>query len=88
MYDITRTEIAQRTKPIIANVYSVAEDLTELDNEKTEIYNELGLDSLDIVELITELEKEFDIHISDDDFENLETIGDIYDFVFEKIKNK
>ncbi len=37
----------------------------------------LGADSLDTVELIMEFEKEFDIEISDDDAQQIQTVGDV-----------
>ena len=43
--------------------------------------NDLGADSLDTVELIMELEKEFDITIPDEDAENIATVGDAISYV-------
>ncbi len=43
--------------------------------------NDLGADSLDTVELIMELEKEFDITIPDEDAENIVTVGDAISYV-------
>ena len=46
--------------------------------------NDLGADSLDQVELIMQLEEEFDIEIDDEDAEKLVTVGKVYDY----LKNK
>ena len=43
--------------------------------------NDLGADSLDQVELIMQLEEEFDMEISDEDAESLVTVGKVYDYV-------
>ena len=43
--------------------------------------NDLGADSLDTVELIMELEKEFDMTIPDEDAEKIATVGDAVDYV-------
>ncbi len=43
--------------------------------------NDLGADSLDQVELIMQLEEEFDIEISDEDAETLVTVGKVYEFL-------
>ena len=43
--------------------------------------NDLGADSLDTVELIMELEKEFDMTIPDEDAEQIATVGDAIDYV-------
>jgi acyl carrier protein len=46
--------------------------------------DDLGADSLDIVELIMEMEENFDIQISDDELDKIRTIQDVIDFL--KIK--
>lgn len=48
--------------------------------------DDLGADSLDIVELVMSLEEEFDIEIPDEDAEKIQTIGDAIDYVKEKAK--
>ncbi len=50
-------------------------------NPEASFTNDLGADSLDTVELIMELEKEFDITIPDDDAENIATVGDAISYV-------
>lgn len=47
-----------------------------------------GMDSLDKVELIIECEKEFDISIHDQDAEDIETVGQLSDYIENKISNK
>lgn len=42
---------------------------------------DLGADSLDIVELIMALEEEFDIEISDEDAEKIQTVGDAMNYI-------
>ena len=49
------------------------------------LVNDLGADSLDIVELVMCLEEEFDIEILDDEAETLETVGDIIEFIEDMI---
>ena len=53
-------------------------------SEQTNIAEDLGADSLDIVELMTVLEEEFTITISDEDAQLLKTVGDVTAFVEEK----
>nr|WP_304519344.1 acyl carrier protein [Clostridium estertheticum] len=43
--------------------------------------NDLGADSLDIVELIMELEEKYDIEIPDEDVEKIVTVGDIVEYI-------
>ena len=47
--------------------------------------DDLGADSLDIVELVMAMEEEFDIEIPDDDAEKIQTIGDAVSYLKEKL---
>lgn len=46
---------------------------------------DLGADSLDVVELVMELEDEFETEISDDDAEKIATVGDAVSYIKEKV---
>ncbi|MDG5788226.1 acyl carrier protein [Evansella sp. AB-P1] len=43
--------------------------------------DDLGADSLDVVELVMELEDEFDLEISDEDAEKIATVGDVVEYI-------
>jgi acyl carrier protein len=62
----------------------VAEQLG-VDKEKvtpdTSFVNDLGADSLDTVELVMELEEEFDISIPDEEAEKIQTVGQAINFI-------
>jgi acyl carrier protein len=45
------------------------------------LLDDLGADSLDVVELVMALEEEFGIEVPDDDVENIRTIGDIVQYI-------
>ncbi len=49
--------------------------------EETNIIDDLGADSLDIVELMMSVEEEFQITISDSDAHNFKTIGDVVSYI-------
>lgn len=72
------SEVAERVKAIIVDKLSVEE--TEVTNEAS-FTNDLGADSLDIVELIMEFEKEFGISIPDDQAEKITTVGDAIAYI-------
>ena len=72
------SEITSRVKAIIVDKLGV--DETEVTPEAT-FTNDLGADSLDTVELIMELEKEFNITIPDDQAEKIVTVGDAISYV-------
>jgi len=70
--------IEDKVKKMIAEKLSV--DLVEVIPEASFV-DDLGADSLDLVELIMTMEEEFDIDISDEDAEKLETVKDAIDFI-------
>jgi len=51
---------------------------------ETHFANDLGTDSLDIVELVMALEDEFDIKIPDEDYDKIATVGDVIEYIEEK----
>ena len=57
-------------------------------NEETSFINDLGADSLDTVELVMELEDEFDLSIPDDAAEKIKTVGDAISYIDEHAKKK
>ena len=72
------SDIQNRVKAIIVDKLGV--DESEVKPEAT-FTNDLGADSLDTVELIMELEKEFNITIPDDQAEKIQTVGDAISYV-------
>jgi acyl carrier protein len=73
-----RMSIEDKVRKIIAEKLSV--ELAEVVPDASFI-NDLGADSLDIVELIMSMEEEFDIEISDDDAEKLVTVRNVLDYI-------
>jgi acyl carrier protein len=73
---------AQKTKRIIADTLAVKQQILTLD---TDLRYDLGADSLDILEVISNLEKEFGITIPDGKMEGMKKVGDLVRF-FEQTK--
>ena len=71
-----------RVKEIIIDKLGIEESKITLDAKFIE---DLGADSLDTVELIMPFEEEFDIEISDDDAEKLNTVGSSVDYINSKL---
>ena len=69
---------AERIKQIVAEQLGVDED--QVTNEAS-FMDDLGADSLDTVELVMALEEEFDIEISDEDAEKIQTVQNAIDYV-------
>jgi len=71
-------EILDRVKEIIADQLSIDEDQIV---PEASFIDDLGADSLDIVELIMAFEEEFDMEIPDEDAEKIKTVQDAVDYI-------
>jgi acyl carrier protein len=70
--------IEAKVKSIIADQLGVGED--EIKGESSFI-EDLGADSLDIVELVMAMEEEFEVEIPDEEAENIKTVGDAVNYI-------
>ena len=68
----------ERVKNVIVDQRSVDADEVTLE---ASFVDDLGADSLDVVELIMGLETEFDIEIPDEDAEKISTVGDAVEYI-------
>jgi acyl carrier protein len=74
------SSIEKRVKEIVAEQLGV--DESQVTNEAS-FMDDLGADSLDTVELVMALEEEFDIEISDENAEKIQTVQDAIDYLTE-----
>ena len=75
-------DIFEKVKGIIVEQLGVADTAVTLE---ASFIDDLGADSLDIVELVMALEEEFDIEIPDADAEKVVTVGDVVDYIKENV---
>ena len=75
-------EVLEKVKGIIVEQLGVAENAVTME---ASFIDDLGADSLDIVELIMALEEEFDLEIPDADAEKVVTVGDVVDYIKENV---
>jgi acyl carrier protein len=74
----SREEILERVKEVLVEQLGVDEgDITEA----ASFQEDLDADSLDLVELIMELEDQFGVKISDEDAQGIQTVGQAVDFI-------
>lgn len=76
-------EILEKVKAIIVEQLGVTDTAVTME---ASFIDDLGADSLDIVELVMAIEEEFDIEIPDADAEKVVTVGDVVDYIKENVQ--
>lgn len=70
--------VLEKIKVILAEQFDVEENSLKLD---TDLQDDLGADSLDVVDLLMSIEDEFEIEIPDEEIENIRTVGDLVNYI-------
>ena len=70
--------IFDKVKEILMDQLDVEEEKVTME---ASIVDDLGADSLDLVDMVMSLEEEFDVEIPDDQVENIKTVGDIAKYI-------
>ncbi len=70
--------VFEKVKDILVDQLDVEEEKVTMEASVTD---DLGADSLDLVDLVMSLEEEFDVEIPDDQVENIKTVGDIVKYI-------
>ena len=71
-----------KVKKIVAKNLSISEEKVTLE---ADFINDLGADSIDLVEIYMDLEDEFNLSIPDQDLPNIKTVGDLVKFIDSKL---
>ncbi|WP_312644411.1 acyl carrier protein [Hydrogenoanaerobacterium sp.] len=74
--------VFEKVRDIIVDQLDVEEDTVTME---ANIIDDLGADSLDVVDLVMSLEEEFDTEIPDEEVENIKTVGDIVKYIEDQI---
>ena len=74
--------VFEKVREIICDPLDVAEDDVTMESN---IADDLGADSLDVVDLVMSLEEEFDAEFPDEDIESIKTVGDVVKFIEEHV---
>ncbi|HHW46298.1 MAG TPA: acyl carrier protein [Clostridiales bacterium] len=74
--------VFEKIKVILSQQLDVEEDQITME---TNIEEDLGADSLDMVDLLMSIEDEFDIEVPDEDIENIKTVGDIVQYIESRV---
>ena len=70
--------VLEKIKVILAGQFDVEEDSIK---PETDLQDDLGADSLDVVDLLMSIEDEFEIEIPDEEIENIRTVGDLVNYI-------
>ena len=70
--------VLEKVKSILCEQFDVSED--DITTE-TNLQDDLGADSLDVVDLLMSIEDEFETEIPDEDIENIKTVGDLVSYI-------
>ena len=74
--------VFDKIKDIIVEQLDVEEDAVTMEA----ITDDLGADSLDVVDLVMSIEESFDVEIPDEEVENIKTVGDIVKYIENKVE--
>ncbi|MCI2113381.1 acyl carrier protein [Ruminococcus sp.] len=70
--------VLEKVKAILAEQFDVEEDKITAD---TDLQEDLGADSLDVVDLLMSIEDEFDVEVPDEEIENIKTVGALVSYI-------
>lgn len=83
MAEFDKQDILNKIVDIVAKKVSVDKDVVL----KSKSFEELGADSLDMVEIVMKIEEQFEVEINDEDAEKLTSLDQVVDYICE-LKNK
>lgn len=70
--------VLEKVKAILAEQFDVEEDKITAD---TDLQEDLGADSLDVVDLLMSIEDEFEVKVPDEEIENIKTVGSLVSYI-------
>ncbi len=75
--------VLEKVKAILAEQFDVEQDKINAD---TDLQEDLGADSLDVVDLLMSIEDEFEVEVPDEEIENIKTVGALVAYIEEHQK--
>lgn len=70
--------VLEKVKSILAEQFDVEEDKI---TAETDLQEDLGADSLDVVDLLMSIEDEFEVEVPDEEIENIKTVGSLVSYI-------
>ena len=75
---MAKEEIFDKLKELVVDQLGVEEDEVTME---ASMQDDLGADSLDLVDLVMSVEEELGVKVADEDMENIKTVGDIVNYI-------
>ena len=75
---MAKEEIFDKLKELVVDQLGVEEDEVTME---ASMQDDLGADSLDLVDLVMSVEEELGVKVADEDLENIKTVGDIVNYI-------
>lgn len=80
---MNRTKIENIVNAFLIEEFEIEEDLI---TEDAGLTDDLGIESLDFVDIVVIIEKEFNFKVKREEMSNVRTLGDLYEYIEERIK--
>jgi acyl carrier protein len=80
-----RDQVIQRINTVLIDEFEVEEDQI---TPEADIFKTLDIDSLDVVDLVVDIERNFGIKLKTEEMAGVNTIGKLYDYVYGKIQDQ
>ncbi len=74
--------VFEKVKAILSEQFDVEEDSI---TPETSIADDLGADSLDVVDLLMSIEDEFEFEVPDEEIENIKTVGELVKYIEDNV---
>lgn len=74
--------VFEKVKAILSEQFDVEEDSI---TTETSIVDDLGADSLDVVDLLMSIEDEFEIEVPDEEIDNIKTVGELVKYIEDNV---
>ena len=80
---MTKEDIAQNVNSFLIDEFEIEEDLIKPDAT----WKQIGIDSLDFVDIVVIIEKNFGLKIKGEEMAGVTTLDDFYSFILDRLKN-
>jgi acyl carrier protein len=82
---MTREEVIEKVNTFLTEEIEIDKDIS---NEDALLKENLGIDSLDFVDIVVIVERNFGFKINPEEMANVRTLGQFYDYIYDKVKQE